>query len=382
MTQVTLNTDSNTNEEIMHMAFDLSHKSWKLAFCDGKHFRYCSVEARNLPALSEAISKSKKKFGLSEDCQVISCFEAGRDGFWLHRHLESIGITNLVVDSSSIEVNRRKRQAKTDKIDAKKLLGMLMRHTAGERKHWSVVNVPSEEDEDLRRIQREIDRLTKEQGQHTARMRSLLNLHGITVDTVGGKNWETELDQLTMWNGKPINRFLKAELLRENERLMLLRQQRQAQEKEKRRLLEEELENYPVLEQIKKLQLLRSIGDASSWIYVMEFFGWRDFNNRKEVASLAGLTPTPFSSGNGNREQGISKAGNKRIRPISIEIAWLWLRYQSESELSLWYEKRFAHGGPRMNRIGIVAMARKLLISLWKYLETDELPKGAVLKPC
>jgi len=382
MTQVTLETDSNTNEEIMHMAFDLSHKSWKLAFCDGKHFRYCSVEARNLPALSEAISKSKKKFGLSEDCQVISCFEAGRDGFWLHRHLESIGITNLVVDSSSIEVNRRKRQAKTDKIDAKKLLGMLMRHTAGERKHWSVVNVPSEEDEDLRRIQREIDRLTKEQGQHTARMRSLLIVNGITVDTVGGKNWETELDQLTMWNGKPINRFLKAELLRENERLMLLRQQRQAQEKEKRRLLEEELENYPVLEQIKKLQLLRSIGDASSWIYVMEFFGWRDFNNRKEVASLAGLTPTPFSSGNGNREQGISKAGNKRIRHISIEIAWLWLRYQPESELSLWYEKRFAHGGPRMKRIGIVAMARKLLISLWKYLETDELPKGAVLKPC
>ena len=382
MTQVTLNTNFNINQEILHMAFDLSHKSWKLAFSDGKHFRYCSVEGKNLPALSEAISKAKKKFGLAEDCLVVSCFEAGRDGFWLHHHLTSIGINNLVVDSSSIEVNRRKRQAKTDKIDAKKLLGMLMRHTAGERKHWSVVNIPSEEDEDIRRIQREIDRFTKEQGQHTARMRSLLNLHGITVDTVGGKNGETELDQLMTWRGEPLKPFIKAELLRENERLMLVRQQRQAQEKEKRRLLKEELENYPILQQVQKLQLLRSIGDASSWIYVMEFFGWRQFKNRREVGSLAGLTPTPFSSGNGNREQGISKAGNKRIRHITIEIAWLWLRYQPNSELSLWYEKRFAHGGPRMKRIGIVAMARKLLISLWKYLETDELPKGAVLKPC
>lgn len=163
---------------------------------------------------------------------------------------------------------------------------------------------------------------------------------------------------------------------------MLVRQQRQALEKEKRCLLKEELENYPVLHQVKKLQLLRSIGDASSWIYVMEFFGWRQFRNRKEVGSLAGLTPTPFSSGNNNREQGISKAGNKRIRHITIEIAWLWLRYQPKSELSLWYEKRFAHAGPRMRRIGIVAMARKLLISIWRYLETDELPKGAVLKPC
>ena len=382
MTEVTLETNLNTSKKILHMAFDLSHKSWKLAFSDGNHFRYCSVEGKDLPALCEAIDKAKKKFGLPRDCQIISCFEAGRDGFWLHHYLESIGISNLVVDSSSIEVNRRKRQAKTDKIDARKLLGMLMRHTAGERKHWSVVNVPDEETEDLRRIQREIDRLTKEQGQHTTRMRSLLNLHGITVKTVGGKNWEAELDRLTLWNGEPLKPMIKTELLRENERLMLVRQQRRDLEKEKYRLLEEELETYPILQQVIKLQRLRSIGDVSSWIYILEFFGWRDFKNRKEVGSLSGLAPTPFSSGNGNREQGISKAGNKRIRHITIEIAWLWLRYQPQSDLSLWYKKRFAHGGARMRRIGIVAMARKLLVSLWKYLETDELPKGAVLKPC
>ena len=383
MTQVTLKTNLNTNEALLHMAFDLSHNSWQLAFSDGKHYRYCSVEGKNLPALRKAISKAKQKFGLPEDCQVVSCFEAGRDGFWLHHHLESIGVHSLVVDSASIEVNRRKRQVKTDKIDAKKLLGMLMRHMSGERKHWSVVNVPSEEDEDLRRIQREIDRLTKEQSQHTTRMRSLINLHGIVIQgSIGGKDWETTLNQLQMWNGEPPRPFIRAELLRENERLILVRQQRQAQEKEKCRLLEEELENYPMLQQVRKLQLLRSIGKASSWIYIMEFFGWRKFKNRKEVGALSGLTPTPFCSGNGNREQGISKAGNKRIRHITIEIAWLWLRYQPQSALSLWYEKRFAQGGARMRRVGIVAMARKLLISLWRYLETDELPIGAALKPC
>jgi len=383
MTQVTLKTNATANEALLHMAFDLSHKSWKLAFSDGKKYRFCSVEGKNLPALSKAIDQAKKKFGLTEDCPIVSCFEAGRDGFWLHHHLESIGGKNLVVDSASIEVNRRKRQAKTDKIDAKKLLNMLMRHMSGERKHWSVVNVPTQEDEDLRRIQREIDRLTKEQGQHTTRMRSLLNLHGIVIEgAIGGKDWETTVSQLRTWENEPLKPFMAAELLRENERLMLVRQQRQGQEKEKHRLLREELDHYPTLQEVHKLQLLRSIGEASSWIYVMEFFGWRQFKNRKEVGALAGLTPTPFSSGNDNREQGISKAGNKRIRHITIEIAWLWLRYQPQSELSLWYEKRFAHGGARMKRIGIVAMARKLLISLWRYLETDELPKGAVLKPC
>ena len=382
MTQVTLNTKINTNEALLHMAFDLAHKTWKLAFSDGKHYRFFSIKGKDLIALSDAIHKAKQKFRLPDNCRVASCFEAGRDGFWLHHHLESIGIESLVVDSSSIEVNRRKRQVKTDKVDARKLLGMLIRQMAGERNHWSIINVPSEEIEDLRRIQREIDRLIKERGQHTTRMRSLLNLKGIVVDTVGGKHWETKLDQLRMWDKKPLPPKMKAELLRENERLMLVRQQILLQEKEKRRLLKEELENYPVLQQVNKLQLLRSIGVTSSWIYVMEFFAWRQFKNRKQVGSLAGLTPTPFSSGTNNKEQGISKAGNKRIRHITIEIAWLWLRNQPQSHLSLWYEKRFAHGGARMRRIGIVALARKLLISIWRYLETDELPIGAVLKPC
>jgi len=380
MTEVTLVKNLNPEAPLMYMAIDLSHKSWKLAFSDGVKLRFYNIEGKNLQALKEAIDKAKTKFGLSNDCQVVSCFEAGRDGFWLDRHLKSQGIDNLVVDSSSIEVNRRKRNAKTDRIDARKLLGMLIRHVGGERKHWSIVQVPDEQSEDLRRIQREMERLIKERCGHTARMHSLLNLHGIVVDRIGGKGWATQITRLRDWQSQPLKPHLRAELLRENERLILLREQILTLEQEKQRMLEQAIETYPVLNQVKQLMLLRGIGKASAWLFVMEFFGWRQFKNRKQVASLAGLTPTPFSSGDDSREQGISKAGNRRIRYMVIEIAWLWLRYQPQSELSQWFEKRFAKGGKRMRRIGIVAMARKLLIALWRYLEYGEIPKGAILQ--
>jgi len=379
MTQVAFKQDFTPNTPVLYMAFDLSHKSWKLAFSDGTRTRYCTVVGKDLEALSAAIEKTRQQFQLAADVHIVSCFEAGRDGFWLDRYLRSTGIDNIVVDSSSIEVSRRKRSAKTDRIDAGKLLLMLIRHVGGERKHWGVVRVPGEADEDIRRVQREVDRLVKERGQHTARMRSLLNLHGIVVDKVGGADWSRVVTGLRNWKGAPLGVNLVAELLRENARLSLVREQLLELEREKRRLLEEELEKYPSLRQVKQLLLLKSIGKASSWVFTMEFFGWRQFRNRKQVASLAGLTPTPFSSGDNNREQGISKAGNCRIRSMMIEIAWLWLRYQPESELTLWYQARFAEGGKRMRRIGIVALARRLLIAIWRYLETGEVPKGAVL---
>ena len=381
MTQVTLNLNTNKETEVLFLAFDLSHKSWQLVFSNAKRYRFCTVKDKNLDALKEAIEAAKKKFKLSDDCPVISCFEAGRDGFWIDRYLKTIGVKNLVVDSSSIEVSRRKRRVKTDKIDARKLLAMLIRHYYGERNHWSIVNVPSEEEEDLRLIQRGIDRLIKEKGQHTNRIRSLLNLHGIVVGIVGGRDWENQVEQLRDWEDKPLKFFIKTDILKESKRLQLVKQQILEQEKEKSRLLEEELETYPVLKQVKQLMQLKAIGKASSWLYVLEFFGWRKFQNRKQVGSLSGLTPTPSSSGSDHREQGISKSGNRRIRYMTIEIAWLWLRHQPNSKLTQWYNKRFLQGSPRMKRIGIVALARKLLISLWRYLETGELPIGAELKP-
>ena len=137
----------------------------------------------------------------------------------------------------------------------------------------------------------------------------------------------------------------------------------------------------PAIEQVRRLLQLKGIGMNSAWVYVMEFFAWRAFRNRRELGSLAGLAPTPYASGESSRERGISKAGNRPVRALAIEIAWCWLRYQPDSQLSRWYQRRFAKGGSRVRRIGIVALARKLLIALWRYVEEDILPEGAQLKP-
>ncbi|MCP4823705.1 MAG: IS110 family transposase [Shimia sp.] len=377
-TQVHQQTNDSAITPTLYMALELSKKLWKLAFSDGEKKRVVTIKAKNLLELQEAITKAKAKFGLPMEARVVSCYEAGRDGFWLHRFLVSTGIENKVVDSSSIEVNRRARRAKTDGIDAGKLLGLLRRYWGGERDVYSVVRVPSESQEDARRLHRELERLKKERGQHITRIRSLLTLHGIEVSYVGGSDWADQVSGFRQWDGSPLPGELKAELLREGERLTLVRQQISALEAEQRR--RERESDDPMIRKIVQLQQLGAIGQVSAWVFIMELFGWRKFNNRRELASLVGLTPMPYNSGDSTVEQGISKAGSRRVRALLIEISWLWLRYQPDSELSQWFNRRFAAGGKRMRRIGIVALARKLLIALWRYLETGEIPAGAHLK--
>ncbi|MCP5086731.1 MAG: IS110 family transposase [Rhodobacteraceae bacterium] len=377
-TQVPQETNGNAMAPTLYMALELSKKLWKLAFSDGKKKRLVTIKAKNLFELQEAIAKAKAKFGLAAEARVVSCYEAGRDGFWLHRFMVSIGIENQVVDSSSIEVNRRARRAKTDRIDAGKLLGMLRRYWGGERDVYSVVRVPSESQEDARRLHRELECLKKERGRHITRIRSLLTLHGIEVRYVGGSDWAEQVSGFRQWDGSPLLGELKGELLREGERLALVRQQIHALEAEQRR--REHESDDPMIRKIVQLQQLGAIGPVSAWVFIMELFGWRKFNNRRELASLVGLTPMPYNSGDSTVEQGISKAGSRRVRALLIEISWLWLRYQPDSALSQWFNRRFAAGGKRMRRIGIVALARKLLIALWRYLETGEIPAGAHLK--
>ena len=377
-TQVPQETYDSAITPTLYMALELSKKLWNLAFSDGKKKRLVTIKAKNLFELQEAIAKAKAKFGLAAEARVVSCYEAGRDGFWLHRFMVSIGIENQVVDSSSIEVNRRARRAKTDGIDAGKLLGMLRRYWGGERDVYSVVRVPGESQEDARRLHRELECLKKERGRHITRIRSLLTLHGIEVRYVGGSDWAEQVLGFRQWDGSPLLGELKGELLREGERLALVRRQISALEAEQRR--RERESDDPVIRKIVQLQQLGAIGPVSAWVFIMELFGWRKFNNRRELASLVGLTPMPYNSGDSTLEQGISKAGNRRVRALLIEISWLWLRYQPDSELSQWFNRRFAAGGKRMRRIGIVALARKLLIALWRYLETGEIPAGAHLK--
>ena len=303
---------------------------------------------------------------------------AGRNVFWIHRYLESQGIENLVVDSASLEVNRRKRRAKTDRIDAGKLLRMLLRYWGGEKQVWSVVRVPSEQDEDARHLHRSLDSLKSERTRYRNRIKGLLVQQGIKVSNPSQTKFLEVLEKVRTWNGQAVAPGLKSQVIREYERLQVVEDQIKALEKEKK----ERLKNPDTdsLQKVVKLASLYGIGSVSSWTFVMEFFGWRQFQNRRQVGALAGLTPTPYDSGKSLREQGISKAGNQRVRALAVEIAWAWLRFQPQSKLSQWYMKRYAHGGKRMRRIGIVAVARRLLIDLWRYLEYDKIPEGARLK--
>ena len=379
MAQETPSAINNTKEAFLYTAFELSNTKWKLAFSDGNKFRLVSIESGDLPRLQIELENAKKRFKLDEDIRVVSCYEAGRDGFWLHRYLASCGIENLIVDSASIEVDRRKRRAKTDRIDASKLLRMLMRYNGGEKKLWAIVRVPSVEDEDARHIGRELDVLKRERTSKRNRIKGLLIQQGLRVNNPSNKKFLQELTSFRTWDGREVSTDLKARIEMEYKRLRLVEDQIGILEKEKKERLKEP--NTESLRKVNQLLLLRGIGSVSSWNFVMEFFGWREFSNRKEVGALAGLTPTPYDSGGSVHEQGISKAGNKRIRALSVEIAWAWLRFQPNSKLSHWYMKKFGHGGKRLRRIGIVALARQLLIALWRYLENGVVPEGACIKP-
>lgn len=286
------------------------------------------------------------------------------------------GIENVVVDPASILVDRRRKRAKTDRIDAEQLVQQLIRYWAGEQRVWSVVRIPDEQAEDARQLHRDMETLKQERTQHRLRIQSLLFTQGI--DMMVGSQFGGQLERLKRWDGQPVAEQLKARLKREYERL-------RAVEAELRQLRRQQAETIksspsPAVEKVKLLQQLCAIGMESSWLFVMEMFGWRHFQNRREVAGAIGLTPTPYQSGDSHREQGISHSGNRRVRAMSVEIAWCWLRRQPQSELSKWFHKRFGSAGTRMRKIGIVAMARRLMIDLWRWVEKGTLPPGARLK--
>jgi len=372
-----LKTQDSVSDQRLHLALELSDKKWKLGFSDGERKRIRNIEARNQAALSEEIQKAKEHFRLPSDGTVVSVYEAGRDGFWLHRALEGMGVRNVVVDSASIEVNRKQRRVKTDRVDVEALLGQLERYHRGERKALTVVRVPTVEEEDRRRLHRERERLIQERGAHKVRIESLLIGQGIRRRL--DKGLMDELDALKSPAGYPLPEDLKAEIRREDERYRQVHTQVLEIERTQRERVAVAESEDEAMHQVTQLLALRSIGQVTAWVLVMEFFSWRQFRNRRELAACAGLTPTPYASGDMRWDQGISKAGNRRIRRLLVEIAWLWLRYQPNSALSQWYQQRFAGGGKRMRRVGIVALARKLLVALWRYVEHGELPAGATL---
>jgi transposase len=367
----------------------LSNSTWKLGFSDGDKMRIKTVEAGDLEALDQEIGKSRARFRLEADCRVVSVYEAGRDGFWIDRALQARGIENRVVDPASIEVNRKQRRVKTDRVDAESLLRLLIRYDSGERQALAVVRVPTVVEEDQRRLHRERDRLIKERGAHSARIQSLLVAQGLRRKV--GPGLLAELAELKSPAGYALGADIQEEIRRESARYELVDGQIHALERtQQERLKAEEarMQNAQAqgenggsgaLRQVARMLKLRGLGPVASWVLAMEFFSWRAFRNRRELGACAGLTPTPYTSGEMQRDLGISKAGNRRIRRLLVEVSWLWLRYQPESALTKWYQQRFANGGNRMRRIGIVALARKLLVALWQYVEEGVVPEGAVL---
>ncbi len=365
-------------EPTLYLAFELGNRDWKLGFTTGfgQRPRERTIAARDLPALAAEITRARQRFALPAGARVLSCYEAGREGFWLHRALTPQGVDNVVVDSSSIEVNRRARRAKSDRLDVRKLLTMLLRYDAGERRLWHVVHVPTPEEEDRRQLHRELLATKRDRTRLTNRIKGLLASQGVELATLACL--DVQLPALRTWDGTPLPPALRARLEREWGKITLLTAQIRGLVAERHELVRTSPD--PAVAQVRQLLALRAIGPESAWLYVMEFFSWRQFANRREVGALAGLTPTPYQSGEQQHEQGIGKAGNRRMRMMAIEIAWAWLRYQPTSALARWYEARFAHGSSRVRRIGIVALARRLLIELWRYLETGVVPDGAVLK--
>lgn len=377
MNQMTRQDESSRKATPLYLSFDLGSSEWKLAFGTeaGERPRLRTIAAGNLAGLLREIERSKERFGLSATAPVVSCYEAGRDGFWLHRFLHSEGIKNVVVDSSSIEVNRRARRAKTDRLDAQKLLSQLIRFDQGEKKVFSVLRVPGVDQEDQRQGPRELGSLKQERTSHRNRIKSLLASQGLRMEI--HKDFLEQLEQVRLWDGSAIPAELKQRLQREYERLSLVQKQIQDLERQRRQDLRQCPESHA---QVSQLLQLRGIGENSAWLLVLELFGWRQFQNGRELGALSGLTPMPHQSGATDRDPGISKAGNRRVRSMLIEIAWAWIRLQPRSRLTLWFEQRYGPGNRRSRRVGIVAVARRLLIALWRYLRDGVVPDGADLK--
>jgi transposase len=362
----------------LYLAFELSNRSWKLAFSTGlgQKARVRSIPARDLKALDREIVTARRRFRLDESVPLISCYEAGRDGFWLHRILESQpGRSNRVVDSASIDVKRRHRRLKTDRIDALKLLAMLIRYHNGESAVWSVVHVPSPEAEDARHLHRELLTLKRERTRVTNRIKGLLAAQGLSVSSLA-LGFAEQLERLRLWDGSPLPPRLHERLLREGQHRTRIAERIRLIERLQAKQLE--VASDPALSMVRQLMTLKGIGLQSAWLFTFEFFAWRNIESRQQLTALAGLAPSPYQSGDEIRDLGISKAGSSSVRAMAIQIAWGWLRFQPDSKLTRWFQRRFAHGGRRMRAIGIVALARRLLIELWRFLETGALPEGAI----
>ena len=375
-------TSATVEHATVYLAFELSKAKWKLGVMlpgSQKLSRY-TIAGGDLGALASRLADMRKRAAAQgRPVRILSCYEAGLDGHWLHRWLTAQGVINHEIDPSSIEVSRRARRAKTDRIDLEKMMRTFLAHVRGEPRACSIVRVPTVEDEDRKRLTRERERLLKERNAHTNRIKGLLLGQGIRDANPLDRSFIASLANLRTGDGRALPPRLLDEITREHERLRLVAKQMNELEAKSRAELRAAQPGSPEA-RITQLIELKSIGPVGGQGLVNEVF-YRDFDNRRQVGGYFGLAGTPYDSGERSRDQGISKAGNRRARRLAVELAWLWVRNQPDSELSRWFRARVGDVKGRIRRIAIVALARKLMVALWRYLTTGLVPAGAVLRP-
>lgn len=365
----------------VHVVFELSKAKWKLGVMlpSSQKMSRFTITGGDLAALAARLTALRSKASrCGKPVRILACYEAGLDGHWLHRWLTAQGVISYVVDPASIEVNRRARRAKTDGIDLDKLMRVLLAYLRGEPRVCSMLHVPSVEDEDRKRRTRERERLLKERTAHSNRIKALLFGQGIRDVMPLKPGFLAGLEEMRTGDGRRLPPHLKEEIVREHERLCLVVKQIAAVETKRTAELRSPARGSAAAK-VAQLVDLKSIGVTSAQELVNEVF-YRSFDNRRQLGSYFGLAGTPYDSGASRREQGISKAGNHRARTLAVELGWLWLKHQPGSDLSRWFRERVGDVKGRIRRIAIVALARKLMVALWRYLETGVVPTGAVLR--
>jgi transposase len=363
------------------VSMELSRSVWLITSLSpgaGEKMSKHSVRAGDVASLLARFAQlqEKARARTGQVFPIITVQEAGLDGFWIHRVLQDEGIESYVVDPASIATSRRRRRAKTDKIDGEALVRALLAYKRGEPRVCAMVKAPTPEEEDRRRITRERKTLTAERIQHVNRIKGLLFAQGITEYEPGHRDRRTRLDELTTGDGRPLPKHLKAQISRELDRLELVLEHLKAVEAERDDLLSPEATETP--KPAVMLMALKGVGPEFAGILWSEGL-FRSFTNRRQVAAYAGLAPTPWRSGSIDREQGVSKAGNPRLRTTMIQLAWLWLRHQPGSALSRWFHERVERHGGRVRKTAITALARKLLVAFWKYVTAGVVIEGAAM---
>jgi transposase len=363
-------------------SMELSRSIWLITSLSpggGEKMSKHSMRGGDVGGLLERFAQLREKAQArtGRNFPIIVIQEAGLDGFWIHRVLQSEGIESHVVDPASVATSRRRRRAKTDRIDGEALLRTLLAYKRGEPRVCAMVKAPTPEEEDHRRLCRERKVLTAERVQHVNRIKGLLFAQGVSGYKPLRRDRRRRLDELRTGDGRPLPKHLKDQISRELDRLELLLEQIKAAETERDALLAAQKVVAPA--PAAMLLDIKGIGPEFAAVLWLEGL-FRHFDNRRQIASYAGLAPTPWQSGSVDHEQGVSKAGNPRLRTTLIQLAWLWLRHQPQSALALWFKERVTRNGGRLKKTTIVALARKLLVALWKYVTAGVVIEGAVMK--